>query len=112
MNGPKTIPGQSQNYSGTTGGGVVPLSRISLDTGLRDCAEPPIAEPIRILLSKAASDHLTKAGAACFIVAGRQSHPDDPSRWILHLVPTSIKAADDAVKVAKGERKARHYKKP
>ena len=37
-------------------------------------------------------------------------HPDDPSRWILHLVPTSIKAADDAVAVAQGRAKARRGK--
>jgi hypothetical protein len=70
------------------------------------------SKPIRILLSKAASDHLTKAGEACFAVVGRQSHPDDPTRWILHVVPCDIATADSAVKVAKGEATARHCKKP
>ena len=69
-------------------------------------------EPIRILLSPSASAHLNATGEACFIVAGKQSHPDDPARWILHLIPCDIATADSAVKVAKGEAKARQFKKP
>jgi hypothetical protein len=68
------------------------------------------AQTLRILLGPSASAHLTATGEGCFIVAGKQSHPEDPARWVLHLVPTSIKAADDAVKVAKGEAKARRGK--
>ncbi len=67
-------------------------------------------ETLRILLGPSASAHLNATGEGCFIVAGKQSHPDDPARWILHLIPCDIATADSAVKVAKGEAKARRVK--
>lgn len=62
--------------------------------------------PTRILLGKEASDHLTATGESAFLIAGRASHPDDPSRWAIHLLPVSMKAACDAIAVAKGEARA------
>lgn len=64
--------------------------------------------PQRILLGPSASQALTDAGPNVFLVIGRASYPEDPSRWVLHLVPVdSIKTANDAVSVAKGEATAR-----
>jgi hypothetical protein len=40
------------------------------------------------------------------MVIGRASHPDDPSRWALHLVPVDMKATCEACEVAQGIRKA------
>jgi hypothetical protein len=68
------------------------------------------SKPIRILLSKAASDHLTASGESCFAVIGRASYPDDPSRWVLHLQPCDIATADNAVAVAQGRATARRLK--
>lgn len=70
--------------------------------------------PIRILLSEAASRHLTATGEHAFIVASRAmrgvEEPDTAGRWALWLVPCSITTADAAVRVARGlttERKQR-----
>jgi hypothetical protein len=68
------------------------------------------SKPIRILLSKAASAHLTAAGESCFIVIGKASHPDDPARWALHIIPASTSTANDAVVVAQGRATARRLK--
>jgi len=72
----------------------------------------PSPGPIRILLPEGASAHLTASGEACFIVAGKQSHPEDPNRWILHLIPCDIATADAAVAVAQGRATARKIKRP
>jgi hypothetical protein len=72
----------------------------------------PSPGPIRILLPEGASSHLTAAGESCFAVVGRQSHPDDPTRWILHLIPCDIGTANDAVAVAQGHATARRIKRP
>jgi hypothetical protein len=61
--------------------------------------------PMRILLSEAASRHLTEAGGDAFLVVGRASYPDDPSRWILHIVPCDMATASAACEVALGQRK-------
>jgi hypothetical protein len=106
MSSPKTISGQSQNHSGTKGGEVVPLSRISIDTGLRDCSQPSVSKPSRIVLGQTASQALTESGESCFIVAGKQSHPDDPTRWILHLIPCDIATANDANRIINRTHKA------
>ena len=66
----------------------------------------PSPGPIRILLPEGASAHLTATGEACFSVVGRQSHPDDPTRWILHLIPCDIATADSAVAVAMRKKRA------
>jgi hypothetical protein len=72
----------------------------------------PSPGPIRILLPEGASAHLTATGEACFSVVGRQSHPQDPTRWILHLIPCDISTADNAVAVAQGRATARRIKRP
>ncbi len=61
---------------------------------------------VRILLGRTASEHLTTMGAACFAVIGKASYPDDPARWVIHLVPSTIKDADAACKVATGKARA------
>ncbi len=61
---------------------------------------------LKILLSQAASDHLTATGEAAFMVIGRASHPDDPARWVIHLVPVDMKAATAACNVALGTHRA------
>ena len=53
---------RSRNDSGTRGLGVVPKSRISLDTGLRDCPVPATPSALRIILSESDSDTLASAG--------------------------------------------------
>jgi len=63
------------------------------------------AGTVRILLSQAASDALLAAGDV-FVVAGRASHPDDPSRVALHFMPVTMELAVDACRVALGELRA------
>ena len=60
----------------------------------------------RILLSQAASDHLTATGESAFLVIGKASLPDDPTRWVIHLLPVTMKTACDAIAVATGEARA------
>jgi hypothetical protein len=40
------------------------------------------------------------------VVIGRASHPDDPARWAIHLLPVSMKTACDAIAVATA---AKHF---
>ena len=61
---------------------------------------------LRILLDQTTSDQLTEAGGDAFLVVGRQSYPQDPSRWVLHLLPLPMKTACEASEVALGTRKA------
>lgn len=61
-----------------------------------------IADFTRILLSEAASRHLSATGENCFAVVGKASWPDNPARWVLYLLPCSIAQADSAVRVARG----------
>jgi hypothetical protein len=60
----------------------------------------------RILLSEAASDHLTATGESAFLIVGKASHPDDPRRWVIHLLPLDMKAATAACNVALGTHRA------
>ena len=61
---------------------------------------------LRILLSESESAALTAAGESAFLVVSKASHPDDPTRWALHLLPLPMKAACEASEVATGQRKA------
>jgi len=79
-------------------------SSISLDTGL--AGPPPNPGQVRLLLGQAASDYLTATGEAAFLIVGKASHPDDPARWVIHLLPVSMKTACEACEVATGQRKA------
>jgi hypothetical protein len=63
-------------------------------------------DPLRILLGQRASDHLTATGESAFLVIGKASLPDDPSRWILHLVPVPMATAAAACNVAIGTHRA------
>jgi len=99
MSSPTNISGQSQNESGTPRGEVVPLSRISIDTGYRDTPQP---EAIRVVLDCETSEVLRDVGDT-FAVIGRASYPDNPKRMVLHAIPCDIETANRAVSVAKGE---------
>jgi hypothetical protein len=72
-----------------------------------ETAKTPGSVPghVRILLSQAASEALTATGESAFLVIGKASHPDDPSRWVIHCVPLDMKAACEACEVAQGIRK-------
>jgi len=59
----------------------------------------------RIPLGPRASEALTATGESAFMVIGRASHPDDPSRWVIHLVPVDMQLACQACEVATGVRK-------
>ena len=90
---PETVSGLGREQeSGKSG--------ISIDTGLRTSPEN---RPVRILLGETASKALLDAGTN-FIVAARQTYPDDPSRVVLHLVATTFERGNDAVRVAMGEK--------
>jgi len=78
-------------------------SSISLDTGL--AGPPPNPGQVRLLLGQAASDYLTATGESAFLIVGKASHPDDPSRWVIHLVPVDMQLACQACEVASGTRK-------
>ena len=65
----------------------------------------PKMNHLRILLSESESAALTAAGESAFLVIGKASHPQDPSRWVLHLLPLPMKAACEASEVALGTRK-------
>ena len=64
-----------------------------------------MSEPVRILLSEAASDALLAAGE-CFMIAGKSSHPEQPGRIVLHLLPIPKALADAACLVAMGQARA------
>lgn len=85
-------------------------SSISLDTGL--AGPPPNPGQVRLLLGQAASDYLTATGESAFLIVGKASHPDDPSRWALHLVPVEKGLADKLCEIAMGTRKAGAKVKP
>ena len=102
MSSPKTISGQSQNYFGTMGGEVVPKSRIPIDTGLWDYPVPSVSAPIRILLSEAVTRHLEAIGEECFMIVSKDKSDQHSGRTVLHLVPTTYKLANAAIRVATG----------
>jgi hypothetical protein len=58
------------------------------------CIYPPMSCPVpcdggrlRIILDQQSSEALTATGGSAFMVIGRASHPDDPARWVIHLLP-------------------------
>ena len=57
------------------------------------------------MLDQTASDYLSATGESAFVVIGKASHPDDPSRWVIHLLPLDMKTACEASEVALGTRK-------
>lgn len=73
-----------------------------------ETAKTPGSAPghLRLLLGERASAALTATGESAFVVIGKASHPDDPSRWVIHLLPVPMKAACEASEVAQGVRKA------
>ena len=65
-----------------------------------------MTEPIRILLSEAASAALTASGERAFTILCRASHPDHPSRWVIHLAPVEWETAVAASNVLLGTHRA------
>lgn len=65
-------------------------------------------EPIRLLLGERASAHLAASGGDAFLVIGRASYPDDPSRWILHLAPCPMDRGRPHMEQAEGLSLALH----
>ncbi|MEO7099432.1 MAG: hypothetical protein ABI162_08730 [Luteolibacter sp.] len=70
---------------------------------------PPIT---RIQLGEKASQALTDAGGKCFAIVTRATHPNDPSRWVIHLVPIDWQTATDADAVLHGRATAKRMKQP
>lgn len=64
----------------------------------------------RILLSEAASRHLSDQGAECFQIVTKAMHPDKAGRWVIHLVPCSLKTARAAEGVLLGTHSARRVR--
>jgi hypothetical protein len=64
-----------------------------------------MSDHLRILLDPATSDTLSATGEAAFLMIGKASLPDDPSRWVIHLVPVPMATAAAACEVATGTRK-------
>jgi hypothetical protein len=75
-----------------------------------EAQSPKPPEPIRILLSEAASKHLDATGENAFAVVARGSWPDSPGRWVIYLLPCDIPTADAACRVARGISKERRLK--
>jgi hypothetical protein len=68
-------------------------------------------DPVRILLSEAASRHLSTTGENAFVLVGHATYPDDPKRWILYLLPTTVEAANAGTAVARGTHRAAKIRK-
>ena len=66
----------------------------------------------RILLSEAASRHLTDQGAECFTIVAKTRHPEQVGRWVIHLAPCSLTVARAAESVALGKARAVSNKQP
>ena len=73
-----------------------------------ETAKTPASVPghVRLMLGQRASEALTATGEAAFVVIGKASLPDDPTRWVIHLLPLTMKTACDAIAVATGEARA------
>jgi len=70
------------------------------------------AEPVRILLSEAASAALLAVGDA-FAIAGRASYPEaDGKRVVIHLLPVPKPLADQACGVILGTHRAAKIREP
>ena len=60
----------------------------------------------RILLSDAASRHLTESGEECFAIVSKARHPEKPGRWVIHLAPAPLATARQAEGVLLGTHRA------
>ena len=68
-----------------------------------------MSEPIIIDLGPNQSAKLSAAAsdwASVFVVSCRQSAPEDPTRWRLHLVKADVKSTTDALAIIEGTAKA------
>lgn len=61
---------------------------------------------MRIILDHQTSEVLSSAGEPAFMIIGRASYPDDPTRWVIHVVACPMATAAAACEVATGQRKA------
>ena len=60
-----------------------------------------MSKPQRIVLPKEVSKQLPNAEA--LVVVGKASHPDDPNRYVLHVVPCTVENANKAARIALGD---------
>ena len=60
----------------------------------------------RIMLSEAASRHLSDTGAECFVIVSKARHPEQPGRWVIHLAPCPLKVVQQAEGVLLGTHRA------
>jgi hypothetical protein len=100
---PETISGKGrEKESGKSG--------ISIDTGLWTSPVLSQSEPIRILLSKAASDALTATGEGAFAIVHKVmrgvEEPDTIGRWAIYLAPVAWPTATAATSVLCGKARA------
>jgi hypothetical protein len=73
------------------------------------------SEPIRILLSKAASDALTASGEKAFAIVHRVMRSEEPEtagRWAIYLAPVAWPTATAATAVLCGKARAVKVKAP
>jgi hypothetical protein len=105
---PETISGKGrEKESGKSG--------ISIDTGLWTSPVLSQSEPIRILLSKAASDALTASGEKAFAIVHRVMRSEEPEtagRWAIYLAPVAWPTATAATAVLCGKARAVKVKAP
>jgi hypothetical protein len=57
---------------------------------------------VRILLSERVTRHLENHGGECFLIVAKDKSDEHSGRMVLHLVPTTHKLANAAVRVARG----------
>jgi len=76
---------------------------------------PPAPEPIRILLSEAASRRLDATGERAFTIVHRVMRTEEPGtagRWAITLAPVEWQTARDASAVLMGKARAVKIKTP
>jgi hypothetical protein len=103
-------PSGAKVQSGAIGGAMHPRCKgaipyIGNAPNAAPCS-PSEVQHLRIILGARASEALAASGEECFVVIAKASWPDDPTRWALHLIPASIKAANAACEVAQGIKRA------
>jgi len=62
----------------------------------------PIKPSMRIQLGPSASAALSASGETNFAVVSRQTHPDNPARWAIHLYPLPDAVIRDMWAVMRG----------
>ncbi len=82
---------------------------------MTDLPLEPQAGTVRLLLSEAASRHLSAAGETCFVIVHRVMRCEEPGtagRYAIHLLPVPLEVARAAEAVAMGKARAVRVKAP